>query len=177
MFAMILCVMNGSQREGEEEIFVEKITKSTYGLPFMSCPNTVEEEEMLHRVVVEMLQADDNDGGRAVEVKFYDSDIAFKTDDERNGRKTRVYVANHCGLEPTACDNEIFVNEMEGFDCKRVCLSEVARNKMIRLDKRMKAYLEELALEHATDVLKPTGLTECKSLQLLIGSVLCCDKK
>ena len=177
MFAIILCVMkNGSQmREGEEEIFVEKMTKKgVYGLPFISCPNTVEEEDMLHRVVMEMLEADDNANGRKVEVKFYESDIAFKTDDTRNGRKTVVYVANHCGLEPTACDNEIFVHEMEGFDCKQVCLSELARNKRIRLDKRTKLYLEKLAREeHFEDVLKATGLSECAALkQLLIGSVM-----
>ena len=85
-----------------------------------------------------------------------------------------MYVANHTILKPEACDNEIFVNEMGGFDCKQVCLSELVRNKRIRLDKRTKLYLEELAREeHFEDVLKATGLSECAALkQLLIASVI-----
>ena len=48
---------------------------------------------------------------------FYESDIAFKTDDEWHGSKTRVYVANHTTLNPTACDNKTFVNEIiEGWE-------------------------------------------------------------
>ena len=173
MFAIILCVMNGTQREGEEQIFVEKVNKTTYRLPDFACKDEPEEEEMLHRVLMEFLLAD-NEDGQAVDVKFYESDISFKTDDTWNGRKTRVYVANHTTLKPEACDNETFLNEMDGRDCRLVCLSDLARNssKRLHLHPKSKAYFEELAKEHVDDVLKPTGLAECKTLQSLIGSLL-----
>ena len=170
MFAIILCVMNGSQKTGEEQIFVEKVNKTTYRLPDLSCKaDDAEAEATLHREIMELLLFE-NEEGQAVDVKFYESDIAFKTDDEWHGSKTRVYVANHCGLNPTACDNEIFVNEMEGWDCKLVCLSELAKNSRMHLAPKSKAYLEELAKEHFADVVKPTGLNECETLKLLIGA-------
>ena len=64
----------------------------------------------------EMLLADNEDGGQAVDVKFYESDIPFKTGDDAKwgGEKMVVYVANHCGLKPEACDNEMFLREMDG---------------------------------------------------------------
>ena len=72
--------------------------------------------------------------------------------------------------DPKARDNETFVNEMEnGRDCQLVCLSELAKNSRLHLHPKSKAYLEELAREHS-DVVKATGLAECKSLQLLIGT-------
>ena len=112
----------------------------------------------------------ENKEGQAVDVKFYDSDIPFKADDTWSGKKTRVYVANHCGLDPKACDNETFLREMEdGRDCQLVCLSELAKNSRLHLHPKSQKYLEELAREHP-NVLRATGLDKCKSLQLLIGN-------
>ena len=174
MFAIVLCVMNASQKAGEEEIFVEKVNKTTKRLPDFACRDDPEEDAMLHRILMEFLLYK-NEEGQAVDVKFYDSAIPFKTDDTWSGKKTRVYVANHTMLDPKACDNETFVNEMDGRDCQLVCLSELAKNSRMHLHPKSKAYIEELAREHIPDVLGPTGLHKCKALQHLIGTVLLRD--
>jgi hypothetical protein len=103
MFAIVLCVMNASQKVGEEEIFVEKVNKTTKRLPDFACKDDPEEEAMLHRILMEFLLFE-NTEGQAVDVKFYESAIPFKTGDAAmwSGEKTRVYVANHCGLNPKA---------------------------------------------------------------------------
>jgi hypothetical protein len=61
---------------------------------------------------------------------------------------------------------------MDGRDCQLVCLSELATNSRMHLHPKSQKYLEELAREHVPDVVGPTGLHKCKSLQLLIGTAL-----
>ena len=154
---------------------MEKVNKTTKRLPDFACKDDPEEEAMLHRILMEFLLFE-NKEGQAVDVKFYESAIPFKTDDAWSGKKTRVYVANHCGLDPKACDNETFLREMEdGRDCQLVCLSELAKNSRLHLHPKSQKYLEELAREHIPDVLGPTGLYKCKGLEQLIGTVLLRD--
>ena len=44
MFAIVLCVMNGSQKIGEEEIFVEKVNKTTKRLPDFACKDDIDSD-------------------------------------------------------------------------------------------------------------------------------------